>query len=122
MGGADRIILRGMEFYGYHGVLPQERELGQRLAVDLEMFLDLTEAGRRDDLSRTVDYAKVFRLVKELVTGSSRQLLETVAEDIAAAVLERFPVAEVVVRVKKPAAPLPGRLEYVAVEIRRGRK
>ncbi|MEW6275833.1 MAG: dihydroneopterin aldolase [Bacillota bacterium] len=122
MGGADRIILRGMEFYGYHGVLPQERELGQRLAVDLEMLLDLTEAGRRDDLSRTVDYAKVFRLVKELVTGPSRQLLETVAEDIAAAVLERFPVAEVVVRVKKPAAPLPGRLEYVAVEIRRGRK
>lgn len=111
-----------MEFYGYHGVLPQERELGQRLAVDLEMLLDLTEAGRRDDLSRTVDYAKVFRLVKELVTGPSRQLLETVAEDIAAAVLERFPVAEVVVRVKKPAAPLPGRLEYVAVEIRRGRK
>jgi len=122
VGGADRIILRGMEFYGYHGVLPQERELGQRLAVDLEMLLDLTEAGRRDDLSRTVDYAKVFRLVKELVTGPSRQLLETVAEDIAAAVLERFPVAEVVVRVKKPAAPLPGRLEYVAVEIRRGRK
>ncbi|MCL6447900.1 MAG: dihydroneopterin aldolase [Armatimonadetes bacterium] len=118
----DKIVLKGMEFYGRHGVLPRERELGQRFIVDVEIFLDLTEAGRSDDLSRTIDYAKVFRLVEEIVTGPPRQLLEAVAEDIAAAVLERFPAAEAVVRVKKPAAPLPGRFEYAAVEIKRARE
>lgn len=111
-----------MEFYGRHGVLPQERELGQRFIVDVEIFLDLTTAGRSDDLSRTINYAKVFRLVEEIVTGSPRQLLEAVAEDIAAAILERFSVAEVVVGVKKPAVPLPGHLEYAAVEIKRARE
>ncbi len=118
----DRIILKGLEFYGRHGVLPQERELGQRFIVDVEIFLDLTEAGRSDDLSRTIDYAKVFRLVEEIVTGSPRRLLEAVAEDIAAAILECFSAVEAVVRVKKPAAPLPGHHEYVAVEIKRARE
>ena len=116
---ADRIILKGIEFYGHHGVLLQERELGQRFIVDVEIFLDLTEAGRSDELSRTINYARVFQLVEDIVSGSSRQLLEAVAEDIAAAILELFAGVEVMVRVKKPAAPLPGHLEYVAVEIRR---
>jgi len=111
-----------MEFYGRHGILPQERELGQRFIVDVEIFLDLTKAGQSDDLSRTIDYAKVFRLVEEIVTGSPRRLLEAVAEDIAAAILERFSAAEVVVGIKKPAAPLPGRFKYAAVEIKRARE
>jgi dihydroneopterin aldolase len=118
---ADKIILTGMEFYCYHGVLPAERELGQRLVVDLELFLDLSGAGQKDDLSATVDYAAVFRLVEKVAGGPSRSLLEKVAEDIAAAVLGSFPVEEVVVRVTKPSPPLPGRLACAAVEIRRRR-
>lgn len=116
---ADRIILSGMEFYGYHGVLPPERELGQRFVVDVELSLDLAGAGRKDDPAATVDYAEVFRLVEKVVGGPPRKLLEKVAEDIAAAVTGLFPVEEVLVRVKKPSPPLPGRLDCAAVEIRR---
>lgn len=118
---ADRIILSGMEFYGYHGVLPAERELGQRFVVDVELALDLAEAGRQDDPAATVDYAEVFRLVEKVVGGPPRKLLEKVAEDIAAAILGSFPVEEVVVRVKKPSPPLRGSLACAAVEIKRRR-
>jgi len=115
----DKIILKGLQFYGYHGVLPQERELGRRFVIDLELFFDLAEAGRRDDLSCTVDYTRVLQLVEKQVTSSSHRLMEAVAEDIAAAVLDNFPVEEVKVRVKKTDVPLPGNFAYMAVEILR---
>ena len=117
----DRIILAGMNFWGYHGVRPEENSLGQPFIIDLELYLDLQQAGRSDDLEDTVSYSLVYRLVKEIVTGKPRRLLENIAETIAARVLEEFPVQEVLVRVKKPHVPLPGIVDYAAVEIRRGK-
>ncbi|MGI6143423.1 MAG: dihydroneopterin aldolase [bacterium] len=117
----DRIIVAGMNFWGYHGVRPEENALGQPFIVDVELYLDLQKAGRSDDLEDTVNYGLVYRLVEEIVTGEPRRLLEKVAETIAAGILEEFPVTEVVVRVKKPHVPLPGIVDYAAVEIRRGR-
>ncbi|HEY8346013.1 MAG TPA: dihydroneopterin aldolase [Symbiobacteriaceae bacterium] len=117
----DRIILSGMQFYGYHGVYPEEARLGQNFIVDVELCLDLREAGQHDDLRRTVDYAKVYRLIKEVVEGQPYKLIEAVAERVAARLLAAFPVAEVVVRVHKPNVPIPGALDRVTVEIRRGR-
>jgi len=115
----DKIILEGMEFYGYHGVLNEEQSLGQRFIVDVELYLDLRPAGESDDPDRAVNYARVFELVESIVGGRPRRLIEAVAEAIAAAMLERFPVREALVRVKKPQAPLPGRFTWMAVEIRR---
>lgn len=117
----DKIILQGMEFHGYHGVLPEERALGQPFIVDLELELDLRPAGESDDLELTVNYARVFELVGSVVRGKPHRLIEAVAEDIASAVLERFPVAASTVRVKKPQAPVPGHFSWMAVEIRRTR-
>lgn len=118
----DRIIMKGMRFFGRHGVLPQERELGQVFEVDLEIFLDLEEAGKRDDLDLTVSYAEVFGLVEGVVAGEPRRLIEAVAGRIAALVLERYRrVERVRVRVKKPSAPVPGQFEYMAAEITRSR-
>lgn len=118
----DKIILEGMEFYGYHGARPEEKTLGQRFIVDVELFLDLRQAGETDSLDRTVNYAQVFELVQSIVGGRSRQLIESVAEAIADALLTQFPVDEVLVRVKKPQAPLPGRFVWAAVEIGRKKK
>jgi 7,8-dihydroneopterin aldolase/epimerase/oxygenase len=99
----DRIILEGMVFYGRHGVLPAERELGQPFVVDVELWLDLRPAGLSDDLAKTVDYGEVHRLAKQVVEGEPVDLTETVAERIANATLEEHPLVEVVrVRVKKP--------------------
>ncbi len=118
----DRIFLEGMLFYGYHGVNQEERVLGQRFVVDLELFRDLSEAGRSDELSQTVNYASVFKTAREIVEGPPANLIETVAERLAATVLERFPADAVRVRVRKPWAPVKGSaMEAVGVEIYRQR-
>ena len=99
----DRILLEGMVFHGRHGTLPAERELGQPFVVDVELRLDLQPAGLSDDLTRTVDYSEVHRRAKEIVEGPPVGLTETVAERIAAAVLEEHRLVEAVrVKVRKP--------------------
>ena len=118
--GHDKIIIEGMEFYGYHGVLPGEQEIGQRFLVDMELTTYLEHPARLDDLSEAIDYADVYGLVERIVTDERFNLIEALAERIAQAVLSRYSVEEVMVRVKKPHAPLGGIFKYVGVEIRRG--
>ena len=65
----DKIQLEGMIFYGFHGIDPAERELGQRFVVDLEVERDLSEAGASDDPADTVNYSKMYRIVKEVIEG-----------------------------------------------------
>jgi dihydroneopterin aldolase len=118
----DRIELRGMRFRGRHGVLPLEAERPQPFEVDVVLEVDLAPAGSHDDLARTVDYAAVFRIVREVVEGPHVALVEALAERIAAHVLGAHPaVAAVTVRVRKTAVQLPGELAWAGVEIRRVR-
>jgi dihydroneopterin aldolase len=99
----DRILLEGMVFHGRHGTLPAERELGQPFVVDVELRLDLRTAGLSDSLGETVDYGEVHRQAKEIVEGEPVNLTETVAERIAAAILDGHPSVEAVrVKVAKP--------------------
>ena len=119
----DRIILQGMMFYGYHGVNPEERELGQRFVVDLELEKDLSAAGLSDDLTQTVNYASAYKLAREVVEGQPCNLIETVAERLATALLSHLSIDGVRVRVRKPWAPVKGSvLDSVAVEIVRKRR
>ena len=118
----DKIELKGMVFYGFHGNNPEEKELGQRFIVDIEIFLDLSPAGISDNLSHTISYASLYRVVKKEVEGPSRNLLEAVAETIASAILDQFEIHKVNVRILKPEAPIKGSvLDYAGVEITRGR-
>ena len=119
----DRILLDGMVFYGYHGTLPAERELGQRFVVDVALHCDLHAAGVSDDLTKTVDYSVVYQQVREIVEGPPLGLTEAVAERIAAALLARHSAVEAVrVRVAKPHVRLDGGvLAGSAVEIVRRR-
>ena len=88
---ADRIILEGMQFYGYHGVNPEERVLGQRYVVDLTADLDLSRAGQSDRLEDTVSYSHIYRTVRAVMEGEPRNLLESAAQAIADRVLSEFP-------------------------------
>lgn len=116
---SDRILIQGIQFFGHHGVREEERKLGQRFRVDVELALDLREAGRRDDLAASVDYEKVHALVVEIGTGEQFRLLEALAARIASALLERFPARQVTVRATKPSPPIPGVMGGVTVEITR---
>jgi len=115
----DRILIHSIQFHGHHGVHEEERKLGQRFTVDLELVLDLREAGRRDDLAASVDYERVHALVVEIGTREQFRLLEALATRIASAILEQFPVQQVRVRATKPSPPILGVIGGVSVEITR---
>ena len=110
--------MEGMAFFGRHGVFPAERELGARFTVDAILEGDLRAAGRSDRLEQTIDYARAYDLVRDVVEGEPRHLLEAVAERVAERLLELPRVERVTVRVhKKP--PLPGEFRSVSVELTR---
>jgi dihydroneopterin aldolase len=119
----DEILLEGMRFYAYHGVNPEEQALGQRFAVDVILAVDLRQPGQSDDLADTVSYSAVYKVVRGIVEGEPRQLIEAVAEEIAARILTEFPlVARVTVTVRKPEAPMKGSmLDAAGVRITRSR-
>jgi dihydroneopterin aldolase len=120
---SDEILLEGMHFYAYHGVNPEERALGQRFTVDVTLAADLRRAGRSDDLGDTVSYSAVYKLVRGIVEGEPRQLIEAVAEAIAVEILTNFPpVQRVSVTVRKPEVPMKGSmLDAAGVRITRSR-
>jgi dihydroneopterin aldolase len=120
---SDRIILEGMQFYGYHGVNPEERVLGQRYVVDLTADLDLSRAGATDRLEDTVSYSHIYRTVRRVMEGEPRNLLESAAQAIADLLLAEFPIDAVSVTVKKPNPPVRGSsIAVAAVQIHRSRK
>lgn len=119
--GLDEVFLAGLRFFAYHGVHPEEKARGQRFTVDVRMWADLRAAGETDDLTRAVDYSAVHKAVRAVVEGPPRDLIEAVAEEIAAVVLAGFPpVARVEVTVRKPEVGLKGAfLDAAGVRITR---
>ncbi|WP_211328983.1 dihydroneopterin aldolase [Thermomonospora umbrina] len=117
----DRIELTGLRARGRHGCLPAERELGQEFVVDVALGLDTRPAAAGDDLSRTVDYGSLAGRLVAIVEGEPVNLIETLAENLAAACLEDPTVQEAHVTVHKPAAPVPHPFTDVAVKISRSR-
>lgn len=122
MGICDKIFVRGLRFYGRHGVHRAEKELGQRFEVDVRISADLQKAGRSDVLEHTLDYTQVVGIVKQAVEGTPKNLVESVAEEIAHNVLSKMPLAQnVSVTVSKPHVAISAVLDSVGVEIFRKR-
>jgi dihydroneopterin aldolase len=114
----DRIQLKGMVFFGHHGISSEEQALGQRIEVDLEVEADLQAAGLADDPALTIDYSELYRLTRDVVEGDSVKLLETLAQTVADRVRADYDVSAVWVKVMKPGAPIEGSvLRYAAVEV-----
>jgi len=117
----DRMVIAGIEVSGHHGVLPDERQEGQRFVVDVELELDLSAAAALDRLEATVDYAALVGEVAAIVGGEPCELIETVAARVAGRCLDDDRVVAVEVTVHKPDAPLPAPAGDVAVTLRRER-
>lgn len=103
---SDRIVIRGIRGFGYHGVLPQERKSGQEFLVDIEVATSLTKSAHSDDLSDTVNYATLAQIALEHIEGQPCNLLETVAEAIGQQCLSIDGVEKVCVTIHKPQAPI----------------
>ena len=117
----DKIKITNLELYCYHGVYPEETALGQKFLVSVTMYLDTREAGKNDDLVKSVNYGEVSHFIKDFMQADAYKLLEAAAENLAEALLLRWPVLERVwLELKKPWAPVGLPLDYVAVELERG--
>ncbi len=117
----DRIAIEGLEFYGYHGDLPEERKLGQRYRVDAVLFLDCRAVGASDRIEDTIDYGAVAKRIEEIGRGEPFHLIEALAERVAAVLLQEFSPERVQIRVHKPSPPIPLTIDNVSVEIERSR-
>lgn len=113
----DVIRLRNMLFHAYHGVWDEEREVGQRFQVDIEIYRDVSASGRTDLLRDTIDLYKVYDIIEKIVTGKQFKLVEALAETIARELLKQFPIPRLLVRVRKPNSPIPGICDGIEVEI-----
>jgi dihydroneopterin aldolase len=117
----DRIDLAGIDVYAHHGVLPAERELGQRFVIDATLWGDLATAATEDSLRHALDYTAVHRRICEVAAETSFQLIESLALHLCQALLQEFPVERVALTVQKPNPPIPNFLGKVSVTFTRDR-
>jgi dihydroneopterin aldolase len=120
---SDAILLEGLRFFGYHGLYPEERTLGQRFLVDVTAELDLRDAGQHDELDESINYQDLYTQVRTIVEGEPMMLIEAVADRTARSILERFPIVTAVeVIVRKPEATIRGaHLDAIGARVRRVR-
>ncbi|WP_418791359.1 dihydroneopterin aldolase [Phosphitispora sp. TUW77] len=116
----DKILLSGMQFYGRHGVFPEEKSLGQKFIIDVELTLDLRKACVTDDVNHTINYADLYASVEKIVTQKNFNLIEALAESIAQEILQNNRIDQIKVKVCKPHAPINGIFDYMGCEIIRG--
>lgn len=115
----DSIEITGIRCYGYTGYLAEEQVLGQWFEVDVTLWLDLTQAGKSDAITDTLDYRTTIERVKNLVKTSKFALVERLAEAIASSILESVKVSQVRVRLTKPAASIPDFGGKITIDITR---
>ena len=121
--GCGQDIVKDIKLYGYHGVLEKEREIGQYFYIDIEIFLDLEPAGITDDLGNTVDYSVVYDIIKDINNKNKFRLIESFAQKISEELMSNFDkIKTVVVKIRKPDAPIDGDFGWVGVEIKRSRE
>ncbi len=118
----DRIELRGLTVRGNHGVFDHERRDGQDFVIDITLWIDLAAAAASDDLDDTYDYGVLAQRAADIVAGPARNLIETVAAEIAEDAMTDTRVHAVEVAVRKPQAPIPLTFDDVAVVARRSRR
>lgn len=118
----DKIVIKDLEIFAYHGVLPEEKRQGQTFIVTVELFLDLHDAGASDDLGETVNYADVCDTISRVMTEEKYNLIEAAAESMAGTILLEYEKVKTVhIMLCKPEAPINMTFDTVYIDITRGR-
>lgn len=117
----DKIIIKDLEIYANHGVLKEERELGQKFVVSCVLYLDTRKAASDDDINQTIDYGKICFRITRFLTERTYKLIETAAEEMVKELLYTIPAIEKIdFDLYKPWAPIGLPLSNVGVSISRG--
>jgi dihydroneopterin aldolase len=118
----DKILIRDLKIFAYHGVNPEEKVDGQNFVFDIDLSVNMTKACYSDDVEDTVSYAKVIKTVTRVCTAEKYDLLEKLAQVVSDAILEEYTdVFDVLITVKKPEAPMKADFSWVGVQIFRER-
>ena len=118
----DKITIKNLHFYAYHGVNPEEKEQGHNFYLDIDYYVNIAKACHSDNVEDTVSYAKVVKCVKRVFTAEKYDLIERAAQVVADAILDAFAeILKVDVTLKKPEAPVKEDFDYMAVSISRER-
>ncbi|MBR5246830.1 MAG: dihydroneopterin aldolase [Clostridia bacterium] len=119
----DKIIVKDLKLFCYHGVNPEEKVDGQNFVFDIEVFLDLDLPCKTDNVDDTVSYAKIIKTVRRVAQDEKNDLLEYVAQRVVDALFNEFDkIEKIVLTLKKPEAPIKADFDYVAVQIERVRQ
>jgi dihydroneopterin aldolase len=113
----DKIIINGIKVFGYHGVFPEEKVLGQKFVFDVELYTETKETGLSDDYTKAINYVEIVNIVERAAKEKKYNLLEALAENAAHEILKIEGVKNVKLAVKKPAPPVDAHFDFVAVEI-----
>lgn len=118
----DKILVKGLEIFAYHGVNPEEKIEGQKFILDIIADVDLSKPCITDNVDDTVSYAKIIKEATKIFTSQKDDLLERASRRVAEGLLQAFDKIEsVTILLKKPDAPIKADFDYVAVEITLGR-
>jgi dihydroneopterin aldolase len=118
----DKITIKNLKIFAFHGVNPEEKENGQNFFLDIDYYLNMQRACQSDCLDDTVSYAKVVKTVRRAFTGESYDLIERAAQAVADAIFDEFEsIYKLEITLKKPEAPVNADFEYMAVTIIRER-
>ncbi len=118
----DHITVDRIAVHAFHGVMPEEKVLGQRFFISLDVEIDLRTAGQSDLLSETISYARLTEIACQIATNNRFKLIEALAESIASAILSEFRLAQgIKVKIEKPSAPIAAIFDTVAIELYRSR-
>jgi dihydroneopterin aldolase len=118
----DKILVRGLRIFAYHGVNPEEKEDGQNFVLDIDAYVDITVPCETDNVEDTVSYAKIIKETVRIFTCRKDDLLERAAERVAQGLFESFDrIQSLRILLKKPEAPIKADFDYVGVEIYRER-
>ncbi len=119
----DKIIVKDLKLFCYHGVNAEEKVDGQNFIFDIEAFMNLDLPCKTDNVNDTVSYAKIIKTVRRVAQSEKNDLLEYVSQRVADALFEEFEkIEKLVITLKKPEAPIKAEFDYVAVQIERTRK
>ena len=111
----DKIRLNNVQIYAYHGLLPEEKQLGQKFQVDVELSTDFTKSCITDSIEDTVNYEEIIEIINLSFKKSKKNLIESVAFNIVEKILMIDMVIDVLIKVRKPSVPINGICDSVEV-------
>lgn len=118
----DKIVIKGLKVFAYHGVNPEEKVDGQNFVLDITAYRPLKDSCLSDDIEDTVSYAKIIKTAVRVMKESKYDLLERAAHRVVEQIFLDFEsIQKIDICLKKPEAPIKADFDYVGVELSRSR-